>query len=92
ASDGGFYLLGLGRDGLRRLDARGESFDGIAWGGAEVAAQVRARARDAGMRFAELPMLRDIDRYADLEWLADQDHAYRQFIVGNGGHRGNAAR
>ncbi len=74
AEDGGFYLLGLQR-------ADDALFSGVRWGGGAALAEVRARARGAGLRFAELPRLRDIDRYPDLEWLAGIDAAYRRFLV-----------
>lgn len=71
--DGGFYLLGLQR-------AEQTLFNGVQWGGGDEWAAVRARASAVGMRFAELPRLRDIDRYADLQWLAEMDSAYQQFV------------
>lgn len=71
--DGGFYLLGL-----RRAEAA--LFDGVGWGGPAVLAAVRARAAAAGVRLRDLPPLRDIDRYPDLQWLAGVDAAYQPFV------------
>ena len=73
AEDGGFYLLGL-----RRADAA--LFDGVRWSGPEVLDAVRARAAAAGVRLRDLPPLRDIDRYCDLQWLAGVDAAYQPFL------------
>ena len=83
AQDGGFYLVGLQRGGddtpgdATRFDGL---FNGIRWGGRGQLVEVRVRARAAGMRFCELPVLRDIDHYADLEWLAAMDDAYQRFV------------
>jgi hypothetical protein len=41
---------------------------------------VRKRAASAGVELSELPSLRDIDQYPDLQWLAGIDHAYKQFL------------
>jgi len=74
AADGGFYLLGLQR-------ADDALFRGIDWDGGAQLEQVRARAARCGIAFTELQCLRDIDRYADLEWLAAQDASYARFIA-----------
>jgi len=71
--DGGFYLLGL-----QRADAA--LFDGVRWDGPAVLDAVRARAAAAGARLRDLPPLRDIDRYCDLQWLAGVDAAYQPFV------------
>lgn len=73
-ADGGFYLLGLQR-------AEPRLFAGVAWSGRAVLQTVRARAADAGVQLTDLPPLRDIDRYADLQWLARADSAYRRFVA-----------
>jgi len=73
ADDGGFYLIGLHR-------ADEVLFEGIRWGGSTVLDAVRKRAARAGVELSELPSLRDIDRYPDLQWLAGTDHAYQQFL------------
>jgi len=59
ALDGGYALVGLGRPapGL---------FEDMAWSTAEVMATTRERARAAGLRWAELPPIPDIDVAADL--------------------------
>ena len=86
AADGGFYLLGLrpGADADADETDVEESpldalFSGVHWGGSAQLDEVRARATVAGLRFCELPTLRDIDRYPDLEWLAGIDDAYKRF-------------
>lgn len=59
AADGGYYLIGLSRpeDSL---------FEGISWGGAEVAKNTLARAGARGLRCSLLPELADVDRPGDL--------------------------
>jgi uncharacterized protein len=59
AADGGYALVGL-----RRPDAR--LFEGMAWSTPTVMADTRQRARGAGLRWAELPPVHDIDEPADL--------------------------
>lgn len=59
SDDGGYCLLGL-----RRFIP--ELFQHIDWGGPEVAAQTRQRARDAGAVLRELPPWYDLDRREDL--------------------------
>jgi rSAM/selenodomain-associated transferase 1 len=62
ALDGGYALVGLRR-------AAPMLFADIDWGSARVMAQTRERARAAGLRWAELPPLADIDVPADLAHL-----------------------
>jgi rSAM/selenodomain-associated transferase 1 len=64
AEDGGYALLGLRR-------AAPELFRDIPWGGERVAAITRARMRELGWRWRELPVLWDVDRPADLTRLSD---------------------
>ncbi len=78
SQDGGFYLIGLQRDNATR--AFDSLFSGVDWSGSAALQQVRARAATAGLSFYELPTLRDIDRYPDLEWLAEVDDAYKRFV------------
>jgi rSAM/selenodomain-associated transferase 1 len=59
ALDGGYALVGLVRP------APGLFMD-MTWSTAQVMAQTRARARAAGLRWAELPAVADIDEPADL--------------------------
>jgi uncharacterized protein len=59
ALDGGYALVGL-----RRADAR--CFDGMRWSHARVMDDTRERLRAAGLRWAELPPVADIDEPADL--------------------------
>jgi uncharacterized protein len=60
AEDGGYVLIGMRQPHLAL-------FDGIAWGTDTVCAATRARARDSGLRLAELPACWDLDRIEDLE-------------------------
>lgn len=62
ALDGGYALVGL-----RRADPR--VFTGIAWSTASVMEATRQRLRDAGLRWAELPPVADIDEPQDLQHL-----------------------
>jgi len=59
AEDGGYVLIGL----RRPLDL----FGGIAWGQADVMALTRARLRQLGASWFELPTSWDVDRPADVE-------------------------
>lgn len=59
ALDGGYALIGL-----RRADPC--CFDGMHWSHAQVMADTRDRLRAAGLHWAELPSLADIDEPADL--------------------------
>jgi glycosyltransferase A (GT-A) superfamily protein (DUF2064 family) len=62
ALDGGYALVGLRRPAP-------ELFAGIAWSTPEVMAMTRQRARAAGLRWAELPAIGDIDVPEDLDHL-----------------------
>lgn len=68
--DGGYYLIGMKR-------SVPEVFRDIRWGGAEVAAQTKDRAEQAGLSLSELPTWYDLDRFEDLKRaridLADSD-------------------
>ena len=59
ALDGGYALVGLRRPAP-------ELFEGMVWSTPEVMAHTRQRARQAGLQWAELPALADIDEPADL--------------------------
>lgn len=59
ALDGGYALVGQ-----RQADPRW--FDGMTWSHAQVMAHTRDRLRAAGVRWAELPPVADIDEPADL--------------------------
>jgi len=69
AEDGGYVLIAL-RAPCAAL------FDGIGWGGAQVMADTRRRARAAGLRLSERPPLPDLDTPQDYDravqsgWLA----------------------
>lgn len=60
AADGGYVLVGSSR-----YDPA--VFQGIDWGSPEVMAQTRSRCREAGLEWAELPALYDVDTHED--WL-----------------------
>jgi uncharacterized protein len=59
ALDGGYALVGLRRPAPAL-------FNGMAWSTPQVMADTRDRARQAGLRWAELPAVADIDLPADL--------------------------
>lgn len=59
ASDGGYYLVGL-------RAPNPSLFVNIPWGTDRVYAETKAAARDAGLTFAELEMLTDVDTPEDL--------------------------
>ena len=59
AEDGGYVLVGLARPA--------DIFSGIAWSTDEVMAATRAKLAHAGLTWAELPTLWDVDTSADLE-------------------------
>lgn len=63
AEDGGYVLLGLRRDAASSLPCL---FDGVPWGTDLVAEATRLRLQRSGLRWAELPVLADIDRPEDL--------------------------
>lgn len=60
SEDGGYYLLALSRP-VPSL------FQGVAWGGPNVAEETRARAESARLRWIELPIWYDLDRFEDLK-------------------------
>jgi len=62
ARDGGYVLVGLRRPAP-------ELFHGMTWSTGTVMARTRERAQAAGLRWAELAPLPDIDEPADLEHL-----------------------
>lgn len=62
ALDGGYALVGL-------RAAAPALFSGMAWSTPRVMADTRERARAAGLRWAELPAVPDIDEPADLAQL-----------------------
>jgi rSAM/selenodomain-associated transferase 1 len=75
ALDGGYALVGQ-----RRADPRW--FSDMAWSHDRVMEQTRERLRGAGLRWAELPAVADIDEPADLAhlppgWLDGLPHAQR---------------
>ena len=65
ATDGGFYLFGLGPRARRP-----ELFAGVPWGGERVLDEVLARAGDLGLAVALLAPESDVDRPEDLLPLA----------------------
>jgi rSAM/selenodomain-associated transferase 1 len=62
ALDGGYGLIGLRRPAP-------QLFDAMRWSTPQVMQHTRERARAAGLRWAELPALADIDEPADLRHL-----------------------
>jgi rSAM/selenodomain-associated transferase 1 len=60
AEDGGYVLIGMCRP-------HPVLFDQIEWGHSTVLAGTRARAREHGLRLAELPACWDLDRSEDLD-------------------------
>jgi uncharacterized protein len=62
AEDGGYYLIGF-KQIIPSL------FQGISWGTATVFAETLAIANSLGLRISYLPVLRDIDRPEDLDYL-----------------------
>ncbi|MXZ80131.1 MAG: glycosyltransferase [Gammaproteobacteria bacterium] len=72
--DGGFYLLGLA--------ARVEGiFDSVDWSTGSVLYRVQRNTASSDILLSEHPLLRDIDAWDDLSWLADRDARYRQFLT-----------
>jgi len=63
AEDGGYWAIGF-----RRPEPR--AFDGVPMSSARTGERQRARLRELGLRTAELPPLRDVDRFADAEAVA----------------------
>jgi rSAM/selenodomain-associated transferase 1 len=72
--DGGYALVGV-RDMVPPI------FDGIAWGGAAVMAQTRARLQAQSMRWQELPFHADVDTPRDLSRLKQTHPALLEGIV-----------
>ena len=70
AEDGGYYLLGM-------RAAHAHLFAGIAWSTADVAAQTRARAAEAGLALVELDTWYDVDEPATLVRLAAEMNGVR---------------
>jgi rSAM/selenodomain-associated transferase 1 len=65
-ADGGYYLLAIRAD---RLDRR--LFAGVEWSTSRVLEQTLTRCQTLRLRRAMLETRRDIDRPADLDWLAE---------------------
>ncbi len=65
ADDGGYYLIALPGDGVRR-----EIFEGIEWSTPRVLEQTVARCRSLGLEPSLLEPWADVDRPADLRRLA----------------------
>ncbi len=64
ATDGGYYLIGLGRKISQ--DAIGRLFSGIAWGKGEVLSQTMKIAHGLGLSVTLVERLHDVDRPEDL--------------------------
>lgn len=72
ALDGGFYLLGSDR-----IEAG--MFESVEWGTSSVHKSVVKQSTNIGVGFHQLAVLRDIDRWPDLVWLAGRDSRYAGF-------------
>jgi glycosyltransferase A (GT-A) superfamily protein (DUF2064 family) len=77
AEDGGFYLLGL-------TEFRPEIFHRVNWGSGTVMTRVEKQATELALKLTRLPMLRDIDYWQDLVWLAHRDRRYAAFVASAG--------
>jgi len=66
ALDGGYVMIGVHRRTAQPPGYAG-LFEALAWGGATVAQDTRARAAALGWRLAELPALPDLDTPADYD-------------------------
>ncbi len=71
ATDGGYYLIGLRRQAVRR-----EIFNGVAWSSPSVLEDTLSRCNRLGLDVAQLPEGHDVDSPEDLERLVG-------FIAGN---------
>ena len=71
--DGGYYFIGL-------QEARPELFRDIEWGGCRVLAQTLQRAKDVGVEFDFLKMLRDVDTPSNLWCAAQKVESLKRFI------------
>ncbi|MCI5149546.1 MAG: glycosyltransferase, partial [Candidatus Electrothrix sp. MAN1_4] len=65
AADGGYYLIGL-QSNAQSVQQHRVLFQNIDWGTDQVLQQTLNQARKAGLSFALLPELHDIDRPEDL--------------------------
>lgn len=72
--DGGFYMLGL-------TQCVEDIFEGIVWSTGSVFHRLQNNAKSKGIQLVEHPILRDIDNWDDLVWLANQDERYRKFLI-----------
>lgn len=71
AEDGGYGLIGLRRPGRPFLTGMFTGiFTGIDWGTSEVCAQTCRKFNEAGLRWALLPLIWDVDRPEDLRRLS----------------------
>lgn len=68
ATDGGYYLIGMGR--MLAPDPPRKLFDDIAWGTGQVLEQTLFMAQRAGFSWTLLDELQDVDRPEDLALLA----------------------
>lgn len=83
ASDGGYYLIGLGA--MHPI-----LFERIAWSTAVVAQQTRERAAEAGLQLVSLPCWHDLDTVADLgELVAPGAPLTRAFVAALNAKEGN---
>lgn len=76
ASDGGYYLIGLGR-GEKTAVRYANLFESIEWGTGRVLKQTREAIRACGLSCHELPPWYDVDRPADLDRVAREIQSLR---------------
>ncbi|MGB1616435.1 MAG: TIGR04282 family arsenosugar biosynthesis glycosyltransferase [Pseudomonadales bacterium] len=74
ADDGGYVGIGAS-------DHVPPVFEGVSWGSSSVSSQTRRLMRAAGVNWAELPSLWDVDRSADLDrWLRVEPNLPRPIV------------
>ena len=77
AGDGGYWLIGLNRQGFAQAGAR--LMSGVAWGSSQVLADTLSRAAQLELTCTLLRLQNDLDRRGDLEpWLRPRaEHSSR---------------
>ena len=98
AEDGGFYLLGLNMNEKKQVKKNPAEegliedalFYGVQWGEDNVLRNVRKNAGKIPLCFTSITTLRDIDNWNDLQWLAQRDGNYQDFLEHSGSDEINA--
>jgi glycosyltransferase A (GT-A) superfamily protein (DUF2064 family) len=77
AGDGGYWLIGLNRQGFAQAGAK--LMSGVAWGSSQVLADTLSRAAQLELTCTLLRLQNDLDRRGDLEpWLRPRaEHSSR---------------